>query len=81
MPLGMGKCQVNYLQEGSDTIVRCPKCGWKLKVIETRYTSKVVMRIRECTECKKRFYTKEDIVPKESIEKALAKSRTLAHVK
>lgn len=37
----------------------CPKCGSKMKVIDTRTFNNVCLRAYKCTKCDNKFYTHE----------------------
>lgn len=37
----------------------CPKCGSKMKVVDTRTYNNVCLRAYKCLKCNNRFYTNE----------------------
>ena len=68
------------IMEKVDGSMRCSKCGWELKVIESRSIDDVVIRYRVCKNCGNNIYTEECIVEHGKIKAKFAKARTLAHI-
>ena len=48
--------------------MKCPSCNGEISVLETINQPKSILRQRKCNECGFKFYTKEDVVPSESVK-------------
>lgn len=48
--------------------MRCPSCEGEISVLETINQPKDILRQRKCNVCGFKFYTKEEIVPAESVK-------------
>lgn len=46
----------------------CPSCNGEVSVQETINQQRATLRFRKCTVCGCKFYTKEEIVPSESVK-------------
>lgn len=53
--------------------MRCPHCGGRLVVKDTRHTQDEVLRRRQCLSCKMMAYTFEAIDESEGVKKQLTK--------
>lgn len=48
--------------------MRCPSCEGEISVLETINQPKDILRQRKCNVCGCKFYTKEEIVPAETVK-------------
>lgn len=48
--------------------MRCPSCEGEISVLETINQPKDILRQRKCNVCGFKFYTKEEIVPVETVK-------------
>lgn len=48
--------------------MRCPSCEGDISVLETINQPKVTLRYRKCEVCGFKFYTKEEIVPADTVK-------------
>jgi transcriptional regulator NrdR family protein len=56
--------------------MRCMKCGWNTKIIETRLTpNNETLRRHKCDNCGFQFYSKEQYVDSEEIKIVLKDAR------
>ena len=48
--------------------MRCPTCNGEVAVLETINQPKATLRYRKCNDCGFKFYTKEDVVPADTVK-------------
>lgn len=48
--------------------MRCPNCGGEISVLETINQPKDILRQRKCSVCGFKFYTKESVVPADTVK-------------
>lgn len=48
--------------------MRCPSCEGDISVLETINQPKATLRYRKCDVCGFKFYTKEEVVPADSVK-------------
>lgn len=50
--------------------MNCPSCNGNVEVQETINQQRATLRYRKCTDCGYKFYTKEEVVPAETVKPA-----------